>query len=127
MSDSSIISLVIGSTVIFISVFGAAVLLAYRLGTNATRIDNLEAETSKDRVETRDKIGLIFAKLELLTTNPTHHCLQIESIASIIARQDNCFERLIEHSQRMDRMQSDTVVMRAELLKLEADFHKKTG
>lgn len=126
MSDSSIISLVIGCTLIFMTIFGSAVLLAYRLGTNATRIDKLEASVEAERKELKETIRHILDKLDTLAVNLPHRCLQIEAIASVVARQDSAFERLIEHGQRMDRIQADIVVMRAEALKQEVEIQKRS-
>jgi hypothetical protein len=125
MSDSAIISLVIGCTIIFMTVFGSAVLLAYRLGTNATRIDKLEVSVENERKEMLEKINLIFTKIDTLSSGYPHRCLQIESIASMVARQDNAFERLAEHTQRMDRIQQDQVAMRAEQVRMEAEIQKR--
>ena len=120
MSDNAVISLVIGATTIFITIFGFAIMLAFRLGTNAGRIDKLEL----DRTEIKDKINLIFTKLESLGGNLPHHCLQIETIASLLARLNYAVERLVEHSQRMDRMQADSALLRAESVKQEAEIQR---
>jgi hypothetical protein len=117
MSDTAIISLIIGTTSILIAVFTSAIVLSFKLGGNAQRIEALEVATKNEREEMQKKIDMIFQKLEVLASVVPHRCDQMERIAIINSRQEAVIAKMDSQDRRMDRIQAEIVSVTATVLK----------
>jgi len=117
MSDTAVIALVIGGVGIFITVLTSAIVLSFKLGGNAQRIDSLEAAAKADREEMQKKMDMIFQKLEVLAGTLPHRCDQAERMVAIQAKHEAIITRMDSQDRRMDRIQAEVAVVTATVLK----------
>ena len=85
--------------------FGLAA-LAYFLGRYTAKVDAVVATQKTMEVRIEGKLELIFSKLEVLATRGPHICMQIDKLAHLEADIAAAHATLVEHGQRMDRIQA---------------------
>ena len=102
MSDSAVVSLILGTFAVVIGFFSWLLVLSFKLGSSQAKLDSV-AEAVRKMETTTERI---FERLDTLAAAVPHHCDQMPVIATIQADVKAHSATLDEHGHRMDRIQT---------------------